>query len=133
MNSKRAIHSRKQQGKFMKCMKCPLHVLAGARDLCVKGLTVAGGGGNISYGNAMGCPTPQIPTISSRNFGGGGGGKVEAELRHSKCSAPPPACRKAVAFERIDEENPYDFGEGEKWVLLGNVQVTEFQEKTKLN
>ncbi|KAI3451906.1 hypothetical protein Pfo_008571 [Paulownia fortunei] len=57
MSSKRV----RKQSKLIRYIKGPIRVLARARDLYVKSLT--GCGGHVSYGNAMGCPTSQIPSL----------------------------------------------------------------------
>lgn len=58
MGSKRA----RKPGNFMRYIRVPFRVLARARDLYIQSLS--GGGANMSYGNAMGCPiTPQTATL----------------------------------------------------------------------
>ncbi|KAL8044649.1 hypothetical protein ABFX02_08G058800 [Erythranthe guttata] len=126
MNSKMVRNSK--QSKFTRYMKGPIKVLTGAGNLCVRSITAVGGGGGgnmISYGNAMGCPTPRTPTSTfegrrpARHAAASTRGKVEAELRcRSTGSFTPvgvvavPRRSRTVAFGRIDEEKPFDcFGE----------------------
>ncbi|KAL0377927.1 UNVERIFIED_CONTAM: hypothetical protein Sradi_3098200 [Sesamum radiatum] len=139
MGSKRVIRN---ESRFMRYMKGPIRVLARVRDLYVQSMT--GCGGHVSYGNAMGCPTPQIPKLpksfssshinyrtaeeelrelirlaSTRNLTG----KIEAELLRSK--RPPSQGVAAVtrshtvAFGRIDEDRAVEFGDEEDVGLLG--------------
>ncbi|KAK4416352.1 hypothetical protein Salat_2460700 [Sesamum alatum] len=138
MSSKRV----RNDSKFMRYMKGPIRVLARIRDLYVQSMT--GCGGHVNYGNSMGCPTPQIPTLpksfstshinyrtaeedlrelirfaSTRNLTG----KIEGDLLRSK--RPPsqgvPAVTRShtVAFGRIDEDRAVEFGDEEDVGLLG--------------
>ncbi|KAL7101541.1 hypothetical protein ACP275_08G060100 [Erythranthe tilingii] len=137
MNSKMVRNSK--QSKLMRYMKGPIQVLTGAGNLCVRSITAVGGGGGgnmISYGNAMGCPTPRTPTATfearrrpARHAAASTRGKVEVELRCRSTGSFPsggvaavPRRSCTVAFGRIDEEKPFDcFGEEDcKVGLLGD-------------
>ncbi|PIN16923.1 hypothetical protein CDL12_10421 [Handroanthus impetiginosus] len=135
----------RKPGKFIRYIKSPIRVLARARDLYIQSLT--GCAGHVSYGNSMGCPTPQIPSAprsfsvkspqsnyktaeeelrdlirlaSTRSAG--------IELRRSKTSVPhgggPAAVPRShtVVFGRIDEDKPFEFAADDKVGLLGKVQ-----------
>ncbi|XP_011099401.1 uncharacterized protein LOC105177838 [Sesamum indicum] len=136
MGSKRVIRS---ESKFIRYMKGPIRVLARVRDLYVQ--SMMGCGGHVNYGNAMGCPTPQIPRLpksfssshinyktaeeelrelirlaSTRNLTG----KIEAELLRSKRPPSHGVTRShTVAFGRIDEDRAVEFGDEEDVGLLG--------------
>ncbi|KAH6784728.1 hypothetical protein C2S52_009687 [Perilla frutescens var. hirtella] len=103
------------QSKFMSYLKIPIRALARARDLYVQSLMA--GGGHVSYGNAMGCPTPSLPRSMSVKSGFRSADAkfiIEPELRRSKsCGGGVSMARrsKTVAFGRIDEEKAFEFGE----------------------
>ncbi|KAL6573062.1 hypothetical protein OROHE_002538 [Orobanche hederae] len=135
----------RKQSRLIRFVNVPIRVLARGRDLFVKNLT--GFGGPIAYGNAMGCPTPHIPSVprspsaysdhrlaeeelrdlirlgSTRRL-------EQPELRRSRSTVPlgsggmaPSVPRsKTVVFGRIDEEKSYDNGEEDDIMLLGRAR-----------
>ncbi|KAL9158317.1 hypothetical protein ABFS82_08G059800 [Erythranthe guttata] len=128
MSSKRV----RKQSKFMVFLRRPFRVLARARDLTLKSLT--GCGGNIAYGNAMGCPTPQIPSLP-RSFSTNASNpnniksaeeelkdllrlasvrgitaKVGPELRRSKSSFPLGAAAADGGVAVVPRSNTVGFG-----------------------
>ncbi|KAL6498198.1 hypothetical protein OROGR_028595 [Orobanche gracilis] len=132
----------RKQSIFIRCINIPIRVLARGQDLYLKSLT--GFGGPISYGNAMGCPTPHIPSVprspsadpDHRTAEGklrdlmrlGSTRRLEQpELRRSRSAVPlgsggmvPSVPRsKTVVFRMIDEEKSYDDGEDDDMMLLG--------------
>lgn len=134
-----------KESTLLRIIKSPIRILARARDLYIQSLT--GGGGHVSYGNAMGCPTPQIPKppLSSHSsfnksaeeelrdlirLASTRGPKIAAELRRTKSSVPlggggavvaPVARSRTVGFARIEEDRAFEFGDDEDVGLLREV------------
>ncbi|KAK6151135.1 hypothetical protein DH2020_016067 [Rehmannia glutinosa] len=127
MSSKRA----RKQSIFIRYMRGPIRALARARDLYVKSLT--GCGGPVVYGNAMGCPTPHIPSIprsfsvntSNSNYRTAEEelrdlirlastrrltGKFEAELHRSRSAIPFSASGVSAAAASVPRSNTVAFG-----------------------
>ncbi|KAL3618882.1 hypothetical protein CASFOL_037110 [Castilleja foliolosa] len=130
-----------KQSKFSKYIHVPLQVLARARDFYMKSLT--GFSGPVPYGNAMGCPTPNITSIT-RSVSVNSNHKTaeqelrdlirvgsirrhdeaEAELRRSKSAQPlggrgrVVARSNTVAFGRIDEDMVFEYGDEDEIGLL---------------
>lgn len=125
----------RSKSKFMSYMKCPFRALARARDLYVESLS----SGGVTYGNAMGCPTPHIPSSLPRSVSASSAlvrtadhraRKAEAELRRTRSSVPlggggvaPAAVQrsKTVAYGRIEEDKEFKFGDDDRIGLLGEV------------
>ncbi|XP_057784418.1 uncharacterized protein LOC131001833 [Salvia miltiorrhiza] len=120
------------QSKFLRYIKCPLRALARARDLYMQSLAATGGGGGVTYGNAMGCPTPHISTLPSANsafrsadeqlrdlmsLAHARAGRTEEELRRSMLLVRRS---KSVAYGRIEEEKAFELGDDERMCLLGD-------------
>ncbi|KAL8472875.1 hypothetical protein ACS0TY_029263 [Phlomoides rotata] len=136
----------RKESTLLRLIIAPIRILTRARDLYIQSLT--SGGGHVSYGNSMGCPTPQIPKLprslssqssfrsaedelrdlirlaSTRNL------KIDAELRRTKSSIPlgggptmvtPVPRSRTVGFGRIDEDRAFEFGDDEDVGLLGEV------------
>ncbi|GFP99930.1 hypothetical protein PHJA_002137100 [Phtheirospermum japonicum] len=146
----------RKQSKFAKYIYVPIRVLARARDFYMKSLT--GFGGPVAYGNAMGCPTPNMASIS-RSFSVNSNQKTaeeelrdlirvgsarrheEAELRRSKSAQPfggrgpvvaSVARSNTVAFERIDEDKIFEYGEEDDVGLLSRSRSYAGQRRIKL-
>lgn len=121
----------KTQSKFLRYIKSPIRVLARTRDLYMESLAAMGGSGHVSYGNALGCPTPQIPRSCSVNSGFRSAdeqlrdlmrlaGKIEPERRGTTTGGAFSSLRRSntVGFGRIDEDKAFEFGDDERVGLV---------------
>ncbi|KAG6394271.1 hypothetical protein SASPL_144855 [Salvia splendens] len=100
------------QSKFVRYIKCPFRALARARDLYMQSLA-ATGGGCVTYGNAMGCPTPHIASLPRSASVNSGFRSADEQLRDLMRLTPAAAPARAgglrrsktVAHGRINEED----------------------------